>query len=177
MISAIQDKDTHKFKLACLYLSSHTQTLYLAYLMKFFRLKDRDLSPASLSSRSLAGAPQLITEDLISTFTECTTSPTGIVKYRVTTKLKDKILAYLCALTLHLDGFMVEFNSIATDLGIPMSRYVFFYLHASTMRIYKELGCRVDALKKSEAGSSGIKRAVLSLPLVFPQKSTPKKQK
>lgn len=100
------------------------QLLYLAYLMKLFRMKDRDISPGFLAARSLQGCPQQVCDSLVSDFTEYATDGAGVVKYRMTPKLKDKLLAYICTLCLHLDEFSLELNSLAADLSLSMTKYV-----------------------------------------------------
>lgn len=40
----------------------------------------------------------------------------GAVVYRMTDKLKDKIVAYILALALHVDGFTIELDKITHDL-------------------------------------------------------------
>lgn len=39
-----------------------------------------------------------------------------VVEYKLTRKLKDKIVAYMIVLALHVDGFSVEYEVIAKDL-------------------------------------------------------------
>jgi DNA-directed RNA polymerase I subunit RPA49 len=110
---ALRNKDSQKIKLL----------FYLAYLMRFYTLTFKDLqhtSAALLSTRFLAGASQQIAESLLSQFTEYTTGPLGQVQYRCPDALKDKLLAYICALLLHLDDFMVQINPLQKDLKLSI---------------------------------------------------------
>jgi DNA-directed RNA polymerase I subunit RPA49 len=112
---ALRNKDTQKLKLL----------LYVSYLVRFYKLHFKDLqnlSASLLSTKYMAGAPQQITESILSRFTEYTTTPQGQVQYRCPDSLKDKVLAYICALLLHLDEFMVEVNPIHQDLKIPLMK-------------------------------------------------------
>ncbi len=49
---------------------------------------------------------------------------TDVSRYKMPSMLKDKLTSYLCALTLHIDGFSVNPELLAKDLQLPMTRYL-----------------------------------------------------
>lgn len=135
----IRGKNTRIFKIG----------LYIGFLMKFFRLKDKEIHIG------LIGASPEIMDTFINKYTEYSIF-NGNVRYRSSSQLKDKILASIGVLALHLDDFNTDINGLIQELGISITKMV---------KIYKELGIRIQVVKKS-------KMAVLALPLVF---TSPKK--
>ncbi|KAJ3174084.1 DNA-directed RNA polymerase I subunit rpa49 [Geranomyces variabilis] len=132
--------------------------LYLGFLMKFYTLKDRDLNSGRVAER-VGGAPAIVADTFMTKFTEFQ-EDNGRTKYRVSPKLKDKMLAYILALKLTLNEFKLDVNHISSDMGIPITRLV---------KVARELGCRVDN-KRDEEGTAR-KKVVLTVPLTFPTRT------
>ena len=129
--------------------------LYIGFLMKFYRLRDREINPETLGSAGLLGASPEIIDTFINKYTEYSVF-NGSIKYRSSSQLKDRILASIAVISQHLDDFNTDINQLISDLGISVTKMV---------KIYKELGIRIQVVKKS-------KMAILTLPLVF---ASPKK--
>lgn len=84
-------------------------------MMKFYSLKERELKGAI--SEKLGGAPQEVADKLMERFTEYQEDE-GRTKYRMSAKLKDKLLAYILALCLILNDFKFDLAHMASDLKI-----------------------------------------------------------
>ncbi|KAL2917325.1 DNA-directed RNA polymerase I subunit rpa49 [Polyrhizophydium stewartii] len=132
--------------------------VYLAMLARFYSLKQHELNKDI--SQALGGS-QTVAEHVAFMFSEWQEDGNGKRRLRVSNKLKDKLLAYIVALCLHLNNFSVNLNQIASDLSLPMTKVV---------SVAREMGCRVETYKSSDGGQFGEKRAVLALPLVFSQR-------
>jgi hypothetical protein len=122
--------------------------IYIQILKNFYKRKDRELA------HILPGTNEEIMEFLLNKFTEYTQSQGG--KYRFTPTLKDLVLAEIGVLALHLDNFSVNIQKLIHDLGISTGTMV---------KIYKELGVRINTVKKE-------KIAVLTLPLASTPRSS-----
>ncbi|KAJ3283077.1 DNA-directed RNA polymerase I subunit rpa49 [Borealophlyctis nickersoniae] len=133
--------------------------MYLGWLFKLFRLKDKDVgSPKGLAFH--LGAPELVAENMRGRFTEFK-EDRGVMKYRLPARLRDKVLSYALVLCLLVNDCRFDVTHIASDLSIPATRVT---------KIAKELACKVEAVPKTEGGTQGMKRAKLVVPVVFPEK-------
>ncbi|KAJ3189907.1 DNA-directed RNA polymerase I subunit rpa49 [Gaertneriomyces sp. JEL0708] len=133
--------------------------LYLAYLMRFYGLSPRDLKSEHLASR-MGGAPQIVVDTLLNRFTEFQEDQ-GVKAYRIASKLKDMLLAYILVLCLMLDDYKVDVAQIAAELKISVTKVT---------TVAKELGCKAHMGGKAADGSNS-KRMALVVPLTFPQRT------
>ncbi|KAI8816472.1 RNA polymerase I associated factor, A49-like protein [Fimicolochytrium jonesii] len=132
--------------------------LYLAYMMKFYTLKDKALNSKSVAA-NIGNAPQIVADTFMQRFTEYQ-SDEGRTKYRISPKLKDTLLAFIIALALSLNDFKLDLSHLAGDMGIGLTRM---------NKVARELGCRSE-LKKDET-SQQRRWVSLVVPLSFPTKS------
>ncbi|KAH6569679.1 hypothetical protein BASA50_002125 [Batrachochytrium salamandrivorans] len=129
--------------------------IYLSMLIRFYGAKAGELNK---NPTSLFGNFPIIGEHVLSQFSEWQEDGSGKRRLCVSLKLKDKLLAYILVLCLHLNNFTINTAQIAYDLSISIGKIV---------SICKELGCRIETVRPAGSGKSGEKHAVLSLPLTF----------
>ncbi|KAI8925772.1 RNA polymerase I associated factor, A49-like protein [Entophlyctis helioformis] len=142
--------------------------LYVAMLMRLFRISANELNNEEIGAKSFNGASQPVVDHLLRMFCEWQEDEqTGKQRRRITSKLKDKLLAYILVACLILNNFSVDLEQIAADLSLVPSKVV---------KVARELGCRVEVGRNADhdpahsAASGSSKRAVLALPLVFPMR-------
>ncbi|KAJ3320893.1 DNA-directed RNA polymerase I subunit rpa49 [Boothiomyces sp. JEL0866] len=134
------------------------RVLFLAYLMRFYTLKESQACNENVGIRFLNGCSPVISEHLQSFFLEIKGEGED-TKYMLTGKGKDKILSYIICLCLIINNYMVDVTQLSSDLKIGLN---------AVGSAAKELGCRVE-VKKGEKGSG--RKAQLVIPLTFPKKS------
>ncbi|KAJ3037097.1 DNA-directed RNA polymerase I subunit rpa49 [Rhizophlyctis rosea] len=132
--------------------------LYLNWMIKMYRLPETGLNAKEGLARKLGSAPELVADNLKSRFTEFREDK-GRMKYRMSPRLKDKLLAYILVLGLILDNSSFDVSQVADDLKISITKVA---------GVAKEVGCNVEAVNGEGVGS-GRKKAVLTVPLKFPE--------
>ncbi|KAJ3410963.1 DNA-directed RNA polymerase I subunit rpa49 [Chytridiales sp. JEL 0842] len=130
--------------------------LYLAYMMKLYRVHEAALNRPNGLSSIFPDVPLQLTEKLVSRFTESHEN-NGKVSRKFPQRLKDKLLGYIFCLCLILSDYKVDPTHLASDLSLPINKAV---------AMFKELGCKVDT-KKTD-GNDARKVATLVVPLTFP---------
>ncbi|KAG8739098.1 DNA-directed RNA polymerase I subunit rpa49 [Ceratobasidium sp. 414] len=100
--------------------------------------------------------PDAVFDGLMERFTE--TSRGG--RPAVTSQTETKLLTYLLALCLRIDSYSALIGTLATDLKLTPAKLTTYF---------KSLGCKVQ-------GTGDEKRAVLTVPLVFPKPKSPGKR-
>ncbi|KAH8915896.1 hypothetical protein BT69DRAFT_1319656 [Atractiella rhizophila] len=98
----------------------------------------------------LGSVPETIKTDLLETFSEL---PTGTTERRRTPHAKQKLLAYIAAISLHISEFRSPVAQLATDLQMPEKDLV---------EIFKSIGCKVEKLSEGRV-------ATLQAPIQFPK--------
>lgn len=101
----------------------------------------------------------------------------------MTTQTETKLLTYMFALCLHIDGFATDSSLIAKDLSMSPQQCVYqsrstgvFINHSCRVNnLFKSLGCKIESLSEGDLHRLGLpntalqtKRAVLKTPLEFP---------
>lgn len=105
-----------------------------------------------ISSLKLDGedANKRIIKAILATFTE---TPANSDRAVMSAFHQTKVLAYMCALALHLDNFSVDHDKLARNCNIPP---------ATLRELFRTLGC-------TSAVAGGEKRMVLKTPFTLPQ--------
>ncbi|KAJ3049825.1 DNA-directed RNA polymerase I subunit rpa49 [Rhizophlyctis rosea] len=156
--------------------------LYLNWMMRMYRMRENDLNAKEGFGRRLGSAPEVVAEGLKSKFTEFAedkgqiryaafpvpsllllSEPTLIVpaqpRYRMSPRMKDKLLSYILVLCLILNEYSLGITQLAADLKEPQTKI---------MAVARELGCKIGAMK-GEGDVKGFKTASLVVPLKFPE--------
>ncbi|KAJ3085710.1 DNA-directed RNA polymerase I subunit RPA49 [Quaeritorhiza haematococci] len=160
--------------------------VYLAYMMKFYSFKEGQInrtlqakpkagsngdedttakSPMDNLCKMMGGAPPAVVEGFLNRFTEAVEEQPGHKTYKIPSKLKDKLLAYILAMCLVMNEYHADPSHLGKDLNVGVNK---------TTTMFRELGCKLEAGKKVEGASASTprsKRAVLTVPLTFPQKT------
>nr|CAG8494844.1 4713_t:CDS:2 [Entrophospora candida] len=140
--------------------------LYIGYMMSFRSFAHSSINNQDIMSKNLNNPPRKILEGLYERYTE-----------KLYKKQENKLLCWMFTLCLMLDGYRVETEALVQDLLLTKTK---------VSSLFKTLGCKVENLSKKEldalgltsnvgGGVSSIKRAVLSLPLTFPEPKAIKK--
>ncbi|TDL26883.1 Rpa49 subunit specific to nuclear RNA polymerase I [Rickenella mellea] len=138
----------------------------LAFKFATFKLDDKQ----KLIDR-MRGAPDVITEGLLSRFTE---TARGSSKAQVTSQTETMLLTNIFALCLRIDDFATDTSIIASDLSMAVP---------SVNQLFKSLGCKIETLGGADLKRLGLpdsaantKRAVLRVPLTFPKPRSKKRR-
>ncbi|KAK2147247.1 hypothetical protein LSH36_562g01021 [Paralvinella palmiformis] len=153
------ESNSRSHKTACL--------MYLCYMMQLFKMNVASLRKPRVFSED---TPKSIEKSLLDTFTiEAITSNKRTKSRCMPSRLKDKLLAYICVLCLILDEFSFDYRQIMVDLKISQKRLV---------QMLRNLGCTTKEQKVSSATGSDviIGSAVLKVPLTFPTISLKKRK-
>ncbi|KAJ8325239.1 DNA-directed RNA polymerase I subunit rpa49 [Batrachochytrium dendrobatidis] len=135
---------------------SHAKLLvFVSMLMKLYCAKPFELSKGVLK---LTNGNQIVADHVTSIFTEWQEDEAGNKRLCISNMLKDKLLAYILAITLHINNFTVNIDKFSSDLLISP-------LKATT--IAKEMGCQIKAIRPVDSIRLTVKHAVLVLPLSF----------
>ncbi|ETS61763.1 hypothetical protein PaG_03859 [Moesziomyces aphidis] len=134
-----------------------TNKVRLAYYMSmlwYLHSRPKSVSQRSrlITSLKLDGedANKRIVRTLLTTFSE---TPANSDRAQMSAFHQTKLLAYMCALALHLDNFSVDYDKLARNCNIA----------PSTLReLFRTLGC-------TAATTGGEKRMVLKTPFTLPQ--------
>ena len=105
------------------------------------------LTPEQKEKKKLA---KRIIKAILSTFTE---TPANSERAVMSAFHQTKVLAYMCALALHLDNFSVDHDKLARNCNIPP---------ATLRELFRTLGCTSSVV-------GGEKRMVLKTPFTLPQ--------
>ncbi|KAI9202085.1 RNA polymerase I associated factor, A49-like protein [Polychytrium aggregatum] len=132
--------------------------LYVSHMMRFYGLKENVLNNPNQLYKILGNPSEVVVEGLLNRFTELQDDE----QYRMTARLKDKLLAHILVLCLIIDNYTIEPSSIARDLSLTATKVT---------SMCKELGCRVANQRGDEIGAVAAKTAMLVVPLTFPQRS------
>ncbi|KAF8064010.1 Rpa49 subunit specific to nuclear RNA polymerase I [Lyophyllum atratum] len=141
--------------------------LYISAMLAFRRAVEHK-SKGGLTRDELAekltGIPAVVADGLISRFTESSRGSTTFVS---TSATETKLLTYMFALCLKVDGFATDTTVVAHDLSRPVNE---------VNTLFKSLGCKITVLGERERtrlglpdSAAAVKRAVLNAPLVFPK--------
>ncbi|KAJ3021056.1 DNA-directed RNA polymerase I subunit rpa49 [Thoreauomyces humboldtii] len=134
--------------------------LFIGYMMKLYRLNDRGLNSDNFTDK-LGGAPKIIADSLVERFTEYQVEDDGNIKYRMSAKLKDTLLAYILTACLIVNDFKLDITHVSGDLKMSAVK---------TSKVARELGCRPDSNKKDGDGRT-TKKVALVVPLTFPTRT------
>ncbi|KAG9097894.1 DNA-directed RNA polymerase I subunit rpa49 [Ceratobasidium sp. UAMH 11750] len=144
-----------KSKLKCL--------IYASILLLFrntagFTLAKATADPRGALREKLDSAivPDAIFDGLMERFTESSRGGHPAV----TSQAETKLLTYLLALCLRIDSYSVLIGTLAADLKLTPAKLATYF---------KSLGCKVQ-------GTGDERRAVLTVPLVFPKPKSPVKR-
>ena len=144
-LGATEDKEDAKDKVRIAYYMS---------LLWFIQSRPKSVSQRSklISSLKLDGedANKRIIKAILGTFTE---TPANSDRAVMSAFHSTKVLAYMCALALHLDNFSVDHDKLARNCNIPP---------ATLRELFRTLGC-------TSAVVGGEKRMVLKTPFTLPQ--------
>lgn len=148
-----------------------TRVAYVVYISYLVRLHDLHFplrkSAAMLSEEQ--DIPLVVVRHLLALYTESTQSDTGHMTYLQPKTHKDKLILYLLVVALTVNGFSLDLTEVTADLkksALAITTYC------------RQLGCAVDKAKAETAiygaaslvsKSKPVVRAVLALPLQFPQ--------
>ncbi|CAG8437113.1 4208_t:CDS:2 [Diversispora eburnea] len=144
--------------------------LYINYLMAFRSAREH-LNERGVMLEKLKNPPDIILKSLYERYTETSFLKTGgRQRSKMTSKCEDKLLCYMFVLCLMLEVFRVDPEKLIEDLTITAKK---------AFSIFRTLGCKVEGASKQERESIGLnasqarhmKRAVLTIPLVFPEPS------
>ncbi len=139
-------------------LSERTLKLlwYVHFLLKAKGLRENVLNNNEKFFAEMGPISVPVKNRILSTFFEEQHTKVGQrKKTKATGYGRDKITAYVCVLSLIIEGFSVEVAEIASDLGVGSLKINDFY---------KSVGCYIDKVKGENA-----KVAVLKAPLTFPK--------
>ncbi|KAK7446968.1 DNA-directed RNA polymerase I subunit rpa49 [Stygiomarasmius scandens] len=144
---------------------------YIATLFAFRRIHfGKDGIEKDVISDKLRDVPSIVVDGLISRFTESTRGSTAC---RSTSTTETKLLAYLFALCLRVDGFTSDPNALGKDLSLSSTR---------VNQIFKSLGCKYKTLSERDRTKFGLsekladtKMQVLTAPVEFPKVRSGKK--
>lgn len=144
-LGATEDKEDAKDKVRIAYYMS---------LLWYIQSRPKAVSQRSklISSLKLDGedANKRIIKAILGTFTE---TPANSDRAVMSAFHQTKVLAYMCALALHLDNFSVDHEKLARNCNIPP---------ATLRELFRTLGC-------TSAVVGGEKRMVLKTPFTLPQ--------
>ncbi|KAJ3332249.1 DNA-directed RNA polymerase I subunit rpa49 [Blyttiomyces sp. JEL0837] len=133
------------------------QLIYMSYMIRFVKVTESQLNKEDALLKVFQDVPSPILDGFIQRFTEAQEDH-GKLRHKMPARLKDKLLGYIFCLALLLDDYKVDVGHLANDLSLSV---------AKVQSLFKELGCKVDAPKKNDAGE-GARIAVLTVPLTFP---------
>ncbi|XP_067663131.1 DNA-directed RNA polymerase I subunit RPA49-like [Haliotis asinina] len=136
--------------------------VYLYYLLTLYKYKPINLKKPHCLPKEW---PPLVKHHLLSQFTIMSVGnkvqkPTRYFPSR----LKDKLLLYILAMSLIIEDAQVDPSLLVQDLAVPYRRMSHFY---------RALGCSVPSQKRTEEGNL----VVLKLPLKLPIETTPRTRK
>lgn len=144
-LGATEDKEDAKNKVRIAYYMS---------LLWYIQSRPKAVSQRGklISSLKLDGedANKRIYKAILGTFTE---TPANSDRAVMSAFHQTKVLAYMCALALHLDNFSVDHDKLARNCNIPP---------ATLRELFRTLGC-------TSAVVGGEKRMVLKTPFTLPQ--------
>ncbi|KAI3662414.1 hypothetical protein MP638_004938 [Amoeboaphelidium occidentale] len=135
-----------------------TCLLYLDYLIKLLSLSSKRSFKEEIVSATLSSPPREIQSRLVDLFTERTDTKKYASSFRLTFPrlnisigFKNKLLSYICAITLHIEDFVVNIKDMSKELSLTQSKLLDYY---------RQLGCNVEQ-------SKGDKIVRLKAPVVF----------
>ncbi|GAC93694.1 hypothetical protein PHSY_001259 [Pseudozyma hubeiensis SY62] len=144
-LGATEDKEDAKDKVRIAYYMS---------LLWYIQSRPKSVSQKGklISSLKLDGedANKRIVKAILTTFTE---TPANSDRAVMSAFHQTKVLAYMCALALHLDNFSVDHDKLARNCNIPP---------ATLRELFRTLGCTSSVV-------GGEKRMVLKTPFTLPQ--------
>lgn len=142
--------------------------LFMHFLMNFRLLKEGALNNETALQKAFSYADPSLLNHLLEMFTE-PISVGGKIKRKVSALAKDRLVSYLCVLTLLVDQFRVNLTVMSTVLKIPVTKMTDYF---------KAVGCAIDKPGKGEeitytaVGTTralNVKYAVLKAPIAFPK--------
>ncbi|KAJ3201752.1 DNA-directed RNA polymerase I subunit RPA49, partial [Dinochytrium kinnereticum] len=137
------------------------QLVYLSYLIRFFKVNESTLNKHEQSRKYFDGVPSIILDSFTQRFTEPTLTETS-TRLKIPDRLRDKLLGYIFALALYVEGFKIDVGGFIPVLNVPVNKGV---------GVCRELGCRIERGKVEGASARSVERiAILSVPLKFPVK-------
>ncbi|EGO02918.1 hypothetical protein SERLA73DRAFT_165847 [Serpula lacrymans var. lacrymans S7.3] len=137
--------------------------LYIAAMLAFRASTFKRIDKQAVHEK-LHGVPSVIIDGLLSRFTE---TARGSTDAQTTTQTQTTILTYMFALCLRVDDFSTDTTLIAADLSQPVTKI---------NTLFRSLGCKIEKATQTDLKRLGLpnsasetKRAVLRMPLTFPQ--------
>ena len=134
--------------------------IYYASVLAGLFIHRRGISDRDRLLEKLRSPPTALVESLLARFV-----PNGKT---MDSRDEHRLLTHLFALALHLDGFATEPRQLQEDLGLrpPV-----------VATLFKEMGCQMQPLTETQRVQRGlskiearqVKRAVLKVPLIFPE--------
>ncbi|EST09611.1 RNA polymerase I associated factor, A49-like protein [Kalmanozyma brasiliensis GHG001] len=144
-LGATEDKEDAKTKVRIAYYMS---------LLWYIQSRPKSVSQRGklITALKLDGedANKRIVKAILGTFTE---TPANSDRAVMSAFHQTKVLAYMCALALHLDNFSVDHDKLARNCNIPP---------ATLRELFRTLGCTASVV-------GGEKRMVLKTPFTLPQ--------
>ncbi|KAI9058825.1 RNA polymerase I associated factor A49-like protein [Trametes sanguinea] len=136
---------------------------YISTMMAFYK-NSRSVGDKEALQQRLSSVPPIVLDGLISRFTEVERSTN---KPKMTPQTETMLLTYMFALTLRVEDYAADVETIAHDLSMPPTK---------VSNLFKSLGCTIKKLSPNELKERGLpdsgsetKRAVLKVPLEFPK--------
>ncbi|KAI8854661.1 RNA polymerase I associated factor, A49-like protein [Chytridium lagenaria] len=137
--------------------------VYLSYMIRFFKATEHVLNKRDQAQKYFEHVPAAILETFTQKFTEQLVEQNPQIHHlyalQIPERVHDKLMAYILALALKIEGYKMDVNGMAAVLGVPVTK---------VGSMCRELGCRVESVK-ADGGTE--RKAVLSVPLKFPTRS------
>jgi DNA-directed RNA polymerase I subunit RPA49 len=142
---------------------------YASLLLSLY--SNRRITNKQVLLEKLGNPPEILVNGLITRFAVSKAGQFGKTKDRsfvIDPARENKLLCYLLALALHIDGFAVDINPLGYELSLKPSK---------VGELFRALGCNVKPMSATEAESRGIpksqaqshKVAYLKAPLQLPE--------
>ncbi|KAJ3830474.1 Rpa49 subunit specific to nuclear RNA polymerase I [Lentinula raphanica] len=146
--------------------------LYVSIMILFRRvMKDRSGLDKDTIYEKMNSVPSTVVDGLLSRFTETTR---GSSVHIFTSTMATKLMSYLLALCLRVDGFVSNPRILADDFSLATT---------NIQNAYRSLGCKLKTLSERELANRGYsdtladtKFAVLVAPVQFPKAKTGRKK-
>lgn len=124
---------------------------YVSLLLALY--SNRRINNKQMLTEKLGNPPEILINGLIARFAVSKAGQFGKTKDRsfaIDPACENKLLCYLLALTLHVDGFAVDINPLGYELSLKPSKVA---------ELFKALGCNVKPMSASEAEARGVPKS------------------
>lgn len=144
-----------KSKLAIFTSDAQTEKLQLLYYVSLLMgvYNNKRISNKQALATELNDPADALVDGILDRFTIARASQVGRTKARSFTidpHHEDKLLCYILALILHINGFVIEVNPLAQELSLKPTRL---------LDLFKALGCTIKPASAKDAASYGIPKA------------------